>query len=125
MKKVYFYKHPSFKQESEYRLVYNSKPYVYTEESDNSKTIIRTFKNEIETLTPHAKLGEISVYSSKGKLISYRPLCIKNLQMYRNIINEIVIGPKSSVSSRDVSILFNANGFNIPNKIERSNITYQ
>lgn len=126
MKKVYFYKHFSFKQEHEYRLVYNSKPYTYIDESDTSKIIRQRFKNQIETLTSHAKLGKVDFYYSNGKLISYRPLCLKNLQVFFDIITEVVIGPKSAVRYDDIHLCLIANGID-PSKVKitRSELSYQ
>lgn len=126
MKNVYFYKHSSFKQEHEYRLVYNSKPYTYINESDTSKIIRQRFKSQIEALTSHAKLGEVDFYLSKGKLVSYRPLYIKNLQTFSGLITEVVIGPKSAVTDEDIHLLLIANGID-PSKIKitYSKLSYQ
>lgn len=113
-------------QEKEYRLTYNSRPYLY---SKNTRTIIDMidsimqpivldFKNEREVT-----IKDMDYYISKGKMVSYRPLHINDLSQ---VIKEIVIGPKSVVNVHDVEMFLRIKYANISKiKITRSNTTYQ
>ncbi len=129
MKKFCFYKHSCFAQEKEYRIVFNSILYTCIVNSDGTKTINRVIENtsipiifDVNSNYDEA-LGGIDYYVSKGKMVSYRPLHINDLN---NAIKEIVIGPKSAVNEHDVKVFLAANKINIPDdKIIRSGTTYQ
>lgn len=123
LKIVYMYKNSSFEQEHEYRLVLNCKPYSYFKNKDNGYVFSQKFiKNKME-ISDKFELGDIGYYTSRGRLVSYRPLKIKN---FNSIINEIVIGPKSLVTKHDIEIILMANGINLPiHNIKFSNSTYQ
>lgn len=123
LKMAYLYKNSSFEQEHEYRLVYNSKPCVCNEKSDNKPSFIQTFYPKGIDISDNIKIGEINYYVSRGRLVSYRPLQIKNIG---SIIKEIVIGPKSLVSIHDLEMALIANGIDLSiQKINLSNSTYR
>lgn len=124
VKKAYFYKNESFIEESEYRLVYNSKPYSSHQEDDGSTVYEQILsRKEVNLTSEKDMLGKMDFYVSNGKLISYRPLRPYSLD---SLINEIVIGPKSAVKCDDVEMLLKVNGINNPKiKVYKSKITYQ
>jgi|GEM_PF-835751 len=123
MRTAYLYKNQSFKQEHEYRLVYNSKPCVCNEIFDNKPSFTQTLISKETDISNDLKIGEINYYVSRGRLVSYRPLQIKNIG---SIINEIVIGPKSLVSIHDLEMVLIANGIDLSiQKINLSNSTYR
>lgn len=122
-KKAYFYKNEGFMEESEYRLVYNSKPYSSYKEQDESPAFEQIFEKNKVKVTPFDTLGEIDFYVSKGKLISYRPLRALYLHWF---IDDIVIGPKSAVNCEDIKLLLQVNKAPVSRiNIEKSKITYQ
>lgn len=77
-----FYKHPSFVEEEEWRLVLNSKP--YGREMKVGSMIFSEPKYRV----------------ANGKLISYRELSFSNIK--ENFVKEIWIGPKADVELRDI-----------------------
>ncbi|MCM1508956.1 MAG: DUF2971 domain-containing protein [Ruminococcus flavefaciens] len=120
---AYLYKNQSFKQEHEYRLVYNSKPCVCNEISDDKPSITQTFTPKEINVSTDIKIGEINYYVSRGRLVSYRPFQINNIG---SIINKIVIGPKSRVSIHDLEMILISNGIDLSiHKINLSNSTYR
>ena len=76
------YKHPSFAEEEEWRLVLNS--YPFGRELKVGSMIFAEPKYRI----------------ANGKLISYRELCFSNIK--ENFVREIWIGPKADVELRDI-----------------------
>lgn len=110
LKLAYLYKDTSFKQEHEYRIVYNSKPCICNELTGNSPSFTQTFNPNEITISSDASLGEIGHYVSRGKLVSYRPLRLKD---FGSAIAEIVIGPKSMITVHDIEMLLIANGIDL------------
>lgn len=121
-----FYKNSCFMQENEYRLVYNSKPYSYYRDKKIIIDTLDSFTRSIELNFENNRevtIKDMDYYTSNGKMISYRPLHMNEL---RQVIKEIVIGPKSSIKERDVEIFLSINHIHIPkDKIVRSDTTYQ
>ncbi len=76
------YKHPSFEEEEEWRLVLNSKPYGR------------------EMKVGNITFSEPKYRVANGKLISYRELCFSNIK--ETFVKEIWIGPKADVELRDI-----------------------
>lgn len=77
-----FYKHPSFAEEKEWRLVLNS----------------RSHGREIKDR--NIIFSEPKYRVANGKLVSYRELCFSNIK--QDFVKEIWIGPKADVELRDV-----------------------
>lgn len=123
LKMAYLYKNPSFKQEHEYRIVYNSRPCFVHEVVDNTPSFTQEFMHNEVKFSHDFTLGEIKHYTSRGKVVSYRPLRIKD---FGDIINEIIIGPKSLITPHDMEIFLIANNIDLSvNKIKISKSTYQ
>lgn len=123
LKMAYLYKSPSFKQEHEYRIVYNSRPCFVHEVVDNTPSFTQEFMHNEVQFSHDFTLGEIKHYTSRGKVVSYRPLHIKD---FGDIINEIIIGPKSLITPHDMEIFLIANNIDLSvNKIKISKSTYQ
>ena len=76
------YKHPSFAEEEEWRLVLNSKPYGR------------------EMKVGNMTFSEPRYRVANGKIISYRELCFSNIK--ENFVKEIWIGPKADVELWDI-----------------------
>lgn len=76
------YKHPSFEEEEEWRLVLGSKP------------------NGREIIVGNMIFSEPKFRVANGKLISYRELNFSNVK--ENFVKEIWIGPKADVELRDI-----------------------
>lgn len=77
-----FYKHPSFVEEEEWRLVLNSMPYG------------------CEMKVGSMIFSEPKYRVANGKIISYRELCFSSIK--ENFVKEIWIGPKTDVELRDI-----------------------
>lgn len=123
LKMAYFYKNSSFKQEHEYRIVYNSYPCICDEHTGNTPSFTKTFNPNEITISSDASLGEIGHYVSRGKLISYRPLRLKD---FGSAIGEIVIGPKSIITVHDIEMLLIANDIDLSAcNVKLSTSTYQ
>lgn len=122
MKMVYSFKNSSFEQEHECRISFNSKPF-YKFESLKDPVYIQDFLNTQIAISDSFEIGNIDYYISRGKLVSYRPLHIKDIG---SSINEIIIGPKSLVSENDIKMFLAANNIDLPcYSIKLSKSTYQ
>ncbi len=123
LKMAYLYKDISFKQEHEYRIVYNSYPCICDEHTGNTPSFTQTFNPNEITISSDTSLGEIGHYVSRGKLVSYRPLRLKD---FGSAIAEIVIGPKSMITVHDIEMLLIANGIDLSAcNVKLSTSTYQ
>lgn len=123
LKMAYLYKNPSFEQEHECRIVYNSRPCFVHEMVDSSPVFSQKFIHNEVKLSHDFTLGEIGHYTSRGKLVSYRPLHIKD---FGNIITEIIIGPKSLITPHDMEMFLISYNIGLStNKIKISKSTYQ
>lgn len=122
IKMVYSFKNSSFEQEHECRISFNSKPYCKFENGDNSG-YEQNFLNKRIDISDGFEIGDIGYYISRGKLVSYRPLHIKDIG---SCIKEIIIGPKSLVSENDIKMFLAANNIDFPcYRIKLSKSTYQ
>ncbi len=124
LKKAYFYKDSHFKNENEYRLVYNSKP-INPKQEINGITFFNQEieNNEVKLNSLNDILTKIDFYVSNGKLISYRAL---KPYWFCQQINEIIIGPKSNVSCEDIQLLLQTHNMYKSNiNIAKSAIPYQ
>ena len=120
---TYLYKNHSFEQEHEYRLVFNSMPYRLPEIGNNKLNYEKEFIKDKVSISDEFELGEIDYYISKGKLVSYRPLKIKNMG---SIINEIVTAPKTLITKNDIKMFLKVNNIDLPDyKIIQSKSTYR
>lgn len=123
LKMAYLFKDSSFKQEHEYRIGYNSRPCFCDESVSRTPSFTQTFMPNKVNISYDVTLGEIGFYTSRGKLVSYRPLHIKD---FGSAIAEIVIGPKSLITVHDIEMLLISNDIDLSvNNIKISNSTYQ
>lgn len=90
-----FYKHPAFKDEKEWRIVYSK--------INPDKQCTFNFKFLNDKLGKNFKLEKVDYRVSKGKLISHIELKMPNLL---NAIDKIYIGPKCPSSENDIRRVF-------------------
>jgi hypothetical protein len=102
------FKNPAFAEEKEWRIVHE--PIIMGKEGSNESKI-------------HVSISKPKYRTSGGKLISYFEYDFTGLDA-TDIFSEIVLGPKSEVSSFDLSLLLTENGLaNL--KVSRSKASYR
>lgn len=116
-----FLKNSAFEEEREVRIVYNTGINEEIDTNDLSKILGQelAFGKKQELILQPMK------YQVKGnKLVAYADLSFKNC-INSGIIKEIVIGPKSKVSDKDIRQFLLANGFDDDIIIRNSEATYR
>lgn len=117
-----FYKNPEFQEEEEWRLVLNDElskygtdwNYWYNDEKENTL-------GEFNQCFPKG----LEFKSTRKKIISYFDLSFKGRK--DEIIDKIIIGPKSEIEESDVHQVLSYYGYNASNdiSIEKSKSTYR
>ena len=116
-----FLKNPAFEEEKEVRIVYNTGIYEEIETRELKEILnerIEIGKNKELILQPIQ-------YQVKGnKLVAYADLNFENC-VVSGIIREIVIGPKSKVSEKDVIQFLLVNGYGDDIRVINSEASYR
>lgn len=124
-----YYKQESFAEEDEYRLIFEN-------EACNMEGMILTDNSSLEVVNSKIKnfrISDLKFRVSGNKICSYYELSF--LPIANDIIGEIIIGPKSEVTTADVEFILSIYGFNPTNTkdlydqrsiyIRKSNLTYR
>lgn len=115
-----FLKNPAFEEEKEVRIVYNTGIYEEIETRELKEILsekIEIGKKKELTLQP------IQYHSKGNKLVAFADLSFGNCM--DRIIKEIVIGPKSKVSEKDIRQFLLVNGYADYISVKVSGASYQ
>lgn len=115
------FKNPAFKEEAEWRIVFDDEidKYINWEDWYDGVEEKSALSDEIATLFPNG----LQFRALRNKIISFFDLSFKSYE--QTIINEIVIGPKSDVQEGDVYQLLAYYGYDPDIKIVKSKSTYR
>ncbi|WP_259445336.1 DUF2971 domain-containing protein [Paenibacillus lautus] len=116
------YKNPSFKEEVEWRIVYDEDLDKYTNWEDwydevQDKSLL---SGEMKLLFPYG----LQFKAYRNKIVSFFDLSFKTCM--KNMINEIIIGPKSEVQEGDIHQILSYYGYEATDiNIIKSDSTYR
>jgi len=114
-----YIKNPAFIEEEEVRIIYI--PGLYVEMEDND---LQNCFNEKISVGKYS-LDSLKYYCRDKQLVAYSDLCFERL-VPENIINEIVLGPKSKLMKEDIFYYLFSHGYNARDIIiNKSNATYR
>ncbi|MDB8579505.1 DUF2971 domain-containing protein [Turicibacter sanguinis] len=106
-----YLKNPSFQEENEVRVIYN--PFLTEEDVEDTKLF--DMKSEWRNFS----ISALNSMNRNGINVSYCDLGFENY-LFDNLINEIIIGPKSKLSENDLRLKLKIQGFNIENIIVKA-----
>jgi len=128
-----FIKNPAFKEENEWRLVFYPFGHIRNllinhksrDMSSNQFFYDRMLEPiECEKDYNGLKRGKISFRCTKDKIISYVDMNFEKIK--KEILAEIVIGPKSNITDNDLKLFLLSNGYDLTKvKIRKSSSTYR
>ncbi|MDO3413420.1 hypothetical protein QWJ34_27005, partial [Saccharibacillus sp. CPCC 101409] len=115
------FKNPAFREEAEWRIIFDDEIDKYTNWEDwydevEEKSLLN---DELATLFPNG----LQFRALRNNIISFFDLSFKSYE--QTIINEIVIGPRSDVQEGDIYQLLAYYGYNPDIKIIKSKSTYR
>lgn len=115
-----FLKNPAFEEEKEVRIVYNTGIY----EEIETRELKEMLSKKIEIGKKKELILQPMQYQAKGnKLVAYADLSFENCM--DEIVKEIVIGPKSKISEKDIRQFLLANGYDAYISVKISDASYQ
>ncbi|MFQ9247050.1 MAG: DUF2971 domain-containing protein [Clostridium paraputrificum] len=118
-----YIKNPAFSEEKEVRIIYDPSLYNPLDilPTDNEKNM---FFNSIKEVGGYS-ISPIKFNIRNNKIVTYVDLDFSDL-VKKNIIKEIVIGPRSQVKENDVYYLLMANGYSFQDiSVGKSSATYR
>lgn len=117
-------KNPAFAEEKEVRVIYNPRLSNREIMGDIDYKEAQEYFNNIKEISNY-KIEPLRYSYRNNQLVAFCDLDFSQL-INENIINEIVIGPKSKIKEDDMYYLLMSNGINANNiKITRSEATYR
>ena len=117
-------KNPSFSEEKEIRLIYDPKLPRKSEERDFSQEEIDEYFKVVKEKN-NFLIGPIQYRRKHNQLVAFSDLEFSKL-LDKNIINEIVVGPKANIYEDDIYGFLLSQGYDANNiKISYSNATYR
>lgn len=108
-----YYKQSTFREEKEHRLVF-----VNGAKSSDGRIFYRKVDEFVNSEIEIFKLSQLKHRVSNNKICSYYELSFAPIA--DNIIGEIVIGPKSGVTTSDIEYLLSSCGYNVSGHSENA-----
>lgn len=112
-------KNPAFQEEDEVRIIYNTNI-----KSTCSYNDFLMNKDIEKSKNPNLKLLPIQYWTRDDNLVAYADLSFNTI-VEKEVIKEIVIGPKSKVTEEELQHFLWANKFNYDINIEKSKALYR
>lgn len=112
-------KNPAFQEEDEVRIIYNTNI-----KSTCSYNDFLMNKDIEKSKNPNLKLLPIQYWTRDDNLVAYADLSFNTI-VEKEVIKEIVIGPKSKVTEEELQHFLWANKFNYDINIEKSKASYR
>ncbi|GEM_PF-796513 len=117
-------KNPAFSEEKEVRIIYNPKLPNREILGDIQLNEAKNYFEKVKEISEY-KIKPLKFYNRNNQLVAFCDIDFSEL-IYKPIINEIIIGPKSQLKESDVYYFLLSNGFDANSiNISKSKATYR